>query len=157
MHGQDAGQGHLLLLATGEVEGLPSPQVVDVQVVEGFVNPSGDLRPRQPQVLRPEGHLIDHPAAQDLALRVLQHRAHDLGDGRQGLIAGLFPVETDPPLQIPPVTAGDEAIQAADQGGFAAAAGPGHQHDLPCLQFKGDVAQGIIRPVAIFERELLHS
>ncbi len=124
----------------------------NAQVSQGFINAGRNLCAGQGQVLQAKGHFVDHTAAQDLALGVLQDRAHDLGDEGQWLAVDVFSIQDHPAVQLTFVTARDQSVEATDKGGLATAAGPGHQQDFTGLQLKGDVAQRIVRSGTVAER-----
>ncbi len=77
-----------------------SRSAADVQVVQRLLGALADLVARQAQVLQPEGHLVQHARAQDLPLRVLQHRADHLRDARQRQPGGVLPEQLDAALQL---------------------------------------------------------
>ena len=122
-HRQHASEGNFLLFAAREVERLPVAQVRDVQVVEGFIHPLDDLLARQPQVLQSESDLVEHIAAQDLPLWILEDGPDGLGDLSHRHLAGILPVEESPSLQISVIGTGNEAVDAANECRLAAAAG----------------------------------
>jgi len=80
--------------------------------------------------------------AQYLPLGVLEDGTDDLGDARQGHPAGVLAVEEEPPAQFPLVTAGDEAVDAADERGLAAPTGASDEEQFATGQRQGDLVQG---------------
>jgi hypothetical protein len=85
----------------------------------------------------------------DLSFRVLQQRANHLGHACQGHGGCVLPVEEHAPLDVAFVAAGDQAVDTADEGRFAATAGAGDEQNPAGLQVKGDVPDGRLAPVAV--------
>ncbi len=150
-HGQHGGQGHLLLLAAGELEGLPVAQVADLQIAEGLIDALEDFSPGQAQVFQSKGDFVEHVAGHDLALGVLQQGADDLRELGHAHLAHRFAKNADFAFAKTMVGARDQPVDAAHEGGFAAAAGAGQKHHLPGQDAQVDVLERLLLAAGVFK------
>ena len=78
VHGEHAGDGHLLLLAAGEVVGRAATQVVDAQKLAHVAHAASHLVLAELHLAWPKGDLLLHACAEQLGVGVLEDEAHAL-------------------------------------------------------------------------------
>ncbi len=71
-HGDDAGDGHLLLLSLRQEVRLARGEFPDAHEVERRLDPAYDLCVRQSQVLGSEGDVVGDGGRHDLVIRVVE-------------------------------------------------------------------------------------
>ncbi|KAF5043778.1 hypothetical protein DSECCO2_498760 [anaerobic digester metagenome] len=140
LHGQSSGDGHALLLAARQFDGVLVGLVADAHPVEqaqgrllGFV--LGDLL----DLHGGQGDVLEHRQV-GVEVELLEDDA-DLGaQGVQvlGFVRDVFAVDDD--LAVVHVL---EAVHAAHEGGFAGAAGPADDQHLSLLHGLVDVLQDV--------------
>ena len=85
-HGKHRGNGHPFLLPAGEMIGRLVLQMGGAHLFEHVLDPLLDLIHRQPQIERPEGHIIKDRGHEELIVRILEDHAHRAPDLRQGFL-----------------------------------------------------------------------
>ena len=118
---QDAGDGHLLLLSAGEVEGNRAQKVLHPHYTGKFLHPWHHLRPGHVVVFHGEGDVLAHRQAHKLGVAVLENGAHRFAQLKDRAFPGLHPVDLHRAGDGALVGEGNEAVDTAGQGGFAAA------------------------------------
>ena len=69
-------------------------------LLQSFVHPHPDLRGGDAQILGPEGHVLLHDGSHQLVVRVLEHHAHLLADGKEVVfVPGVQAVHQHLPLR----------------------------------------------------------
>ena len=91
-HGEDRGDGRLLLLAARERGDLAVAQVGDTHGLEGFGDALLDLVVRHAKVLEAKEHLVLNHGGDHLRVDVLQHAADDLRYVGERDLAGVVAV-----------------------------------------------------------------
>src|SRR5947207_294229 len=102
----------------------------DPQTLQRGSDSSANALARPAQVLRPESDLTLDIAGDDLAIWILQDRADQLGQLCQAHAGRRLSIDRDPAAEIAAVAARDQAVQAAQQSRFAAAAPTGDQQQI---------------------------
>ena len=105
-------------------------------------------------VFQREGDVLGHRQADELAVRVLQHRAHRFGQRKDALLLRLHAVHRQSAGGFAGVAEGDEPVDAAGQGGFARAGGPGDQNLFAGIDVQVDVVEGGPGLGAVLEGEI---
>ncbi len=146
-----------MFLAAGKRGGFFLTQVGDVQALQRFVRAGEHLGVGHALAFEAEADFVEHVGAQDLTFRVLQERTHMFGDRGERLAFIGTAKEAYLAQHSALVTVGDKAVDAAHQGGFAAAAAAGQKGDAAGLEFQADVAQGDIVPAVIPEGEVINN
>ena len=148
LHGDDARNGHPLLLPAGEEMGGVADELRHAHIPEGVVHPAADLCTGDAQVLRGEGHVLLHHVGNDLVVRVLEDHAHPLADGEEVCsLGGVHPLHQDL------AAGGDEdGVHGLGQGGLAGAVVAQHHHEAALLNGEGDPVQGVFRLLALLRR-----
>ena len=113
------------------------PELIHTHRPERIVHPLTDLRRRDADILRPEGHIFLHNGGNQLVVRVLEHHAHRLPDVKElVLIGGIHAVH------ITGTAAGQQhRIEMLCQGALARAVVSQHCHELPFPDGDGEVLQ----------------
>jgi hypothetical protein len=110
----------------------------------------------QLQILQPKRDLVEHVAAHDLPLRVLEQGADRLGEIGHLQRAGITPEEGDLAVELAPVAARYQSVDATHQRRLAAATGPGDEQQLAPVKIKGQVADRRLLPDMVAERQVLN-
>ena len=97
---QHAGHGQALLLATGERHGEAAVEACQAHLGQGFGYPLRHDRPGPAAILQPKGNLVVDAAHDDLAVRVLEDKAHALA---QETCRGCGNLERSDPQAAPPL------------------------------------------------------
>ena len=114
-HGQNPGQGQSLGLAAGQVGGGTVPlQVFQTDLAQAFLHPAGDIRPAQPQILRPEGHVISQTFENRLRLGVLHEQT-----GRAYGLPGRLPADQEGAFAQPPLLVFLTGLSGSQQPGHS--------------------------------------
>ena len=106
-------------------------------------------------VFQGEGNVLRHGQADELAVGILQHRAHNFGQTEQAQLSGVLPRHRQAAGDLPGVGIGHQAVDAVGQGGLAAAGRPGNQHLLPLADGQVDVVQGGLRLGGVLKAEMV--
>ena len=111
-HGEDGGDGHLLLLAARERGDFAVAQVADADGLEGFGDALLDLVVRHAKVLEAKEHLVLDDRRDHLRVDILQHAADDLRHVGERGFAGVVAVNHDGPKERAGVVVGHGTRQA---------------------------------------------
>ena len=133
-HGKHPCQGDFLFFTSRKLEGLAVFEEPDIEVIHHIIYPLEDLFARQTQVLQSEGDLIKNKTAHDLPVGVLQHGADLIRDLCQAHFLDGLAEDLDHALQGTAVRVRDQTIDAAHQGGFAAAGRTCQEQDLARIE-----------------------
>ena len=106
-------------------------------------------------VLQGKGHVLCHRQADELAVRVLQDRAHHFGQVKQAQIFRVPAANGEGSRGFPRVGIGDQAVDAMGQGRLAAARRAADQDLLPLADIQGDVIQGRLRLGGVLKAEMV--
>ena len=148
LHGDDAGDGHPLLLSAGKEVRRVADELPHAHIPEGIIHPAADLLRGDAQVLRGEGHVLLHHVGNDLVVRVLKDHAHPLADGEKvPLVLRVHPLHQN-------LAGGREqdGVHGLGQGGLSGAVVAQHRHEAALLNGEGDPVQGVFRLLALLRR-----
>lgn len=121
------GDGHPLLLTTGEEMGRMLPVLIHAHLAQGLVHPPPDLLGGDTQVFRGEGHVFLHHIGHDLIVRILEHHPHGAANGDQiALIPGIHSKHHNG-------AAGrqGDGVAVLGQGGFSTPISAQYRHKRP--------------------------
>ena len=123
-HGDDAGNGHPLLLPAGEqVRGVLTP-FIHPDHFEGSVHPFSDFFGGNPHVFRAKGHVFLHHTGHDLVVGVLEHHTHRAPNGQKVVwVRGVQSI--DPKF---PLGGGKQGVAVLGKGGLAGTVVPQNGH-----------------------------
>ena len=126
LHGDDARDGHPLLLPATELMRRAFPVFVHPHRFQGLIHPPADLSRLHAHIFGREGHILFHHRRHDLVIRVLEHHAGALADLKQlVLVLGIHAVHGDG------TGAGQQhGVAVLGKGGFPGAIVPQHRHKL---------------------------
>ena len=141
MHGENGGDGHLLLLAARERGYLAFAQVGDAHGLERLGNALLDLVVGDAEVLKAKEHLVLDHRGHHLGVDVLQDAAHYLRDVGERHVAGVVSVDQRGAVEGTAVVVGDGARHHGGKGGLAGARGSNHAHELARANAQRHVAQ----------------
>ncbi len=127
-HGDGPRRGGPLALAVGQLVRRPVRQVLDAEQGERLGHPLAHLTHGQPEVHRPEGHVLGDVGAEQLVVRVLQHELHALPMGPKPLAGVVDPCPVDRHLTARRLVA---TGQAAQQRRLAGAVGAEQRRATP--------------------------
>ena len=147
--GDGPGDGHPLLLASGELVGIAAPVLLDPHGPEGPHDRLLDLLLLHFLDLQAEGHVFEHghmgpegvalehqvqpPLAGSLVESLVRVDDHPIVDGH-GAVLGLF-------------QPGDDS----KRGGFAAAGGPQQRHEVPVLDGQVHIPEDVVLSVKLID------
>ena len=139
LHGDDARDGHALLLSAGEqVRGVLAV-LIHADKAQRGVHALADLLRFHAQVFRGEGHIVLHHVCHDLVVRVLEDHtdatAH-IEDAR--LVGGVDPVH-----QHAPLVRDEDGVHVLGEGGLAGAVLPKHRHKAAPFDGQIDAVQAL--------------
>src|SRR5512135_977965 len=98
-------------------------EVPDGEIIEDVFNPANHLGTRDAEVFQAKSHFVKDIAPDDLLVRVLENRPDGLGDLCEREGGWVLAVYENTAVELATlVRPRNEAINAADKGGFAAAA-----------------------------------
>lgn len=100
-HGEDGGDGYLLLLSARKGGDLAVAQVADADGLERFAHALLDLVVGNAKVLEAKEHLVLDDRGDHLRVDILQHAADDLRHVGQRDLAGVVAVNHDDPKNVP--------------------------------------------------------
>ena len=142
------GDRHLLLLPAGQPGEAAPQQAGDADPLGDLAQPAPDAPALPAQVLAGEGELTGDVEGEEFRARVLEDGADGGREPGQGHLRHRAPVDLDPAGQARLVEGGHEPVDAAQDGGLAAARGPRQQHDPAVGHVQAQVLQGAhARPV----------
>ena len=126
----DAGQADPLFLSARNLVGGVFEHPFHTYQSGGLGHLFVHLVGRDTVVLQRKGNVLGHRQADELAVGVLQHGAHDLAQAKQaqglGLLSGHRQLSGHGPL----IGGGDQTVDTVGQGGFSAARRTGDEHFL---------------------------
>ena len=131
--GEDGGKGGLLLLAGGEGEDGAAGEVGEVEHAQGVIHAAANLVAGAALPFEGEGHLLLDGGGKKLLVGVLEDGADAFGEGLHRHRTGLSG-DAEGASEGTFVVVGDEAVEQAQKGGLAAAAGAGDEHRLALAQ-----------------------
>ncbi len=114
----------------------------DVQPFERFVGSWQHFFAGHTLRFQAEADFIEHISTQNLAFGVLQKGADVSGYLRQAHAVHRLPMDEDVAAHFAVIGVRDEPVDAAHQGGFAAARRTSQQHDLTRFEGQVDVLDG---------------
>ena len=85
LHGDDARDGHALLLSAGEQVRRVQAKIIHADLLQGCIHPCAYLLRRDAEILGREGYVILDDVGDDLVIRILKDHAHR-GAHRQKVI-----------------------------------------------------------------------
>lgn len=93
-------------------------------------------------ILHCKSDILANRQPNELTVRILQHRANDLGELEDIQVPGFLPLYLQTSLNISLVIKRDQAIQAMTEGAFPASAGSHNENLLPGIDLEVDIHQG---------------
>ena len=154
-HGEDGGDGHLLLLSAREGGDLAVAQVADADGLERFAHALLDLVVGNAKVLEAKEHLVLDDRGDHLRVDVLQHAADDLRHIGERDFAGVVVVNHDGPKERAGVVVGHGTRQAGGKRGLAGARGPDDTDEISLVHAERDVAERLFGLRAVGERDIV--
>ncbi len=137
VHRQGARQADALLHATGELRGIGLFPAFKAYLAQGFMGPAIPLRGIHVAHFEAEGHVFQDGAVGEQG-EILEHHAELAAPQLQHG----FGIQSGDVLAVDLHATGggfDEPVDAADQGGFAAAAQAHDHDDLALFHLEGDI------------------
>ena len=149
-----ARQAHALLLPAGKLVRRGLQVVCNVHQPGHTLHRFFHLVLRRARVFQREGDVLAHRQADELAVRVLQHRAHMRGQLKDACPRRVHAVDRQFALDLAGKGKRNQPVDAAAQRALAAAGGPGDQHALARQDVKIDPMER--RPLlrTVLEREI---
>ena len=139
MHGERAGDGHALLLASRERVGIALSAIGKVERVERIVNALDERIVGDAQVFGTKGHVVQDGARHDLVLGVLRYAGALPAYGERALrIEGGYP-----PHAYGAACGRDARADQFEQGRFSRSVAAQYADVLPLLDGKRDIAEGL--------------
>ena len=129
-HGQGDGEREPLTLSARERPGVVPDALDESHRAQGLLDPRGDLRPGQAQVLQREGDIVVDGAGDDGGVGALADVGDGLGQGLDGGVGDLGAGQSQAAGVLRGQAVRDEAAQRAHEGGFAASRGADDGGDL---------------------------
>ena len=154
-HGEDGGDGYLLLLSARESGNLAVTQVADADGLERFTHALLDLVVGNAKVLEAKEHLVLDDRSDHLRVDILQHTADDLRHVGERGFAGVVAVNHDGPKERAGVVVGHGTRQAGGKRGLAGARGPDDADEISLVHAERDVAERPLGLRAIGERDIV--
>ena len=154
-HGEDGGDGNLLLLAARKRGDLAVAQVADADGLERLAHTLLDLVVRNAKVLQAKKHLVLDDRGDHLCVDVLQHAADDLRHIGERNFTGVVAVNHDGPKERAGVVVGHGTRQAGGKRGLAGARGPDDADEISLVHAERDVAERLLGLRAIGERDIV--
>ena len=154
-HGEDGGDGYLLLLAARKRGDLAVAQVADADGLERFAHALLDLIVGNAKVLEAKEHLVLDDRSDHLRVDILQHTADDLRHVGERDFAGVVAVDHDGPKERAGVVVGHGTRQAGGKRGLAGARGPDDADEISLVHAERDVAERLLGLRAIGERDIV--
>ena len=119
VHGPDARAGHLLTLATREPKDVATCKRRQTKLLEGLAHARADVLLLPSGTLQREGHLAGGVHVEELGARVLEERAHPLGDLPTGKVVHVPAIERYAAVLVSGKEAGRKPIGQAQKGRFS--------------------------------------
>ena len=154
-HGEDGGDGYLLLLSAREGGDLAVAQVADADGLERFAHALLDLIVGNAKVLEAKEHLVLDDRSDHLRVDILQHTADDLRHVGERDLAGVVAVDHDGPKERAGVVVGHGARQTGGKRGLAGARGSDDADEISLVHAERDVAERLLGLRAIGERDIV--
>ena len=157
-HGEDGGDGDLLLLTAGKRRDFAMAQVGDAHGVEGRCDAPLDLAVVDAEVLEAEQQLVLHDGGHHLSIDVLEDRAGDLGYIGEGRLADVESRHECGAKQAAPIMVGDGAGDDARQRRLSGTRGADQADEGALFDGEVDVLEGVgaVSGGAVGERDALH-
>jgi hypothetical protein len=148
LHGEHRGDGHRALLAAGEVVGRALRQVLSPDARERGGDAGRDVGGREPEVERPEPHVLGHRRQEQLVVRVLEHHADGATD------VGQRPLGDRDAADVDAAAGGcEQPVEVQEEGRLAGAVGADEGDGLAVADLERDAVQRL-RPVRIGEAQV---
>ena len=136
-------EGHEALLTAGQLSRRAEGEPLEAEPPQLAVDPPTDLFRLDREVLGPERQLVLHRGHDELVVRVLEHHADPLRDGRHGERLDVVPKDAHGAGHRAPERLGSQAGEAVAQGGLAAPGGAGDDHRLAGRDAEAHVVQHV--------------
>ena len=137
----DAREADALLLAAGKLVRSVVEVVLDSDQLGGAAGDLVHFVLRSAAVFQRKGDVLPHRQADELAVRVLQHRADVARQLKNTAVGRVHAVHSQRACALAGVGERVQAVDAGRQRGLAAAGRPGDQHALPGVDVQIDVMQ----------------
>ena len=148
LHGNDAGNGHPLLLSAGEQVRRMAGKITHTHRLQRIVHPLTNFLRRNAQIFRGKGHILLHHVGDDLVIRVLEHHAHPPPDLQQHrLVMGIHPLYIHRPARWQ-----QHGVHVLSQSRFPGAVMPQHHHEAALLDAEAHAPQRRLAPLALLRR-----
>ena len=137
VHRHHAGDGHPAFLAAGQLKGAFFQQfIAQPHELRGLLDAAGHLRIVQPHVFGAVGDVPCAGLLKQLVFGVLHHQSHQKAEVPQ-----IFPLRPHiAAIHIDGAGGGlVQPVEMADEGGFSAAGGTHHPHEIPLLDGEGHI------------------
>ena len=141
VQGEHGGDGYPLSLAAGQGRDLPPAQGGDVELVQHFLDafPHGDLG--EALVFHGESQFVLDYIYHGLRFWILEHKAHGLAHAPRLQGHGVESGHAEAAADRAAVKVGHQAVEAAQQGGFARSRAADDQDKGALLDLERHVAQ----------------
>ena len=149
-----AAQADPLLLAAGDLMGRVVQDPLHIHKLRDLLHLVVHFPGGNAVVFQGEGNVLRHRQADELAVRILKHRSHDLGKTKQPQILGVFPTYRQRSGDLTGVGVGHQAVDAVGKGGLTAAGGPGDQNFLALVNLQVDLIEGRLRLGGVLKTEV---
>ena len=150
----NARQTDPLLLSAGKFMGRIAQMLLHADKLRRLLNDVLHFLLRNTVVLQRKSDVLSHGQADELSVRILQHRADALAQGEDAFLLRLHAVHRQASGGCAGITEGNQTVDAAHQRAFAAAAGSGNQYLFPRINVQVDMAKGRLRLGAVLKAEI---
>ncbi len=148
LHGEDGGDRDRPLLAAGEAVGRALREVLRADAREGLRDPRPHVLGREPEVQRPEAHILGDGRHEQLVVRVLEDHADRPADVGQRVLCDRDAADVDGAVRRR-----QQAVQVQQQRGLAGAVGADDGDRLAVPDLEGDALERL-RPVGVGEAQV---
>ena len=136
-HGDDARDGHALLLSAGEQVRRVQAKIIHADLLQGCIHPCAYFLRRDAEILGREGYVILDDVGDDLVIRILKDHAHRGAHGQKIVLVGrVHAVDIH-------LAAGrqQDGIEMLGERALAGAVVPQHSHERAARDLEREVAE----------------
>jgi hypothetical protein len=115
MHDEGRRDGDSLPFTAGERGNRTAPELVNADLVEHFLDPLAHQRPRQSEILEPEGQLRFHVLEDELRVWVLKHKPDLAGELPGRMVPGIEAINENTAMELASGAMRNQPVEAAQQ------------------------------------------
>ena len=110
---------------------------------------------RNAVIFQSESNILRNRQTDELTIRILQDRTHDLGKAKQAQLQSILTANGQLTGSLAGIGIGHQAVNAMGQGGFSAAGRAGDQDLFALADLQIDIIEGRLRLGSILEAKIL--